>query len=69
MYNKEDYRDCLHSLLSHYKRHGFGEMSLYSALTGIPTIVVYELLMEAVPEEKENCEKRIKAIKDFFGYK
>lgn len=44
-------------------------MSLYSALTGVPVIVVYELLMEAVPEEKENCEKRIKAIKDFFGYK
>lgn len=43
-------------------------MSLYSALTGVPTIVVYELLMEAVPEEEENCKQRIKAIKDFFGY-
>lgn len=69
MFNKDDYKSSLPALLNHYRKYGFSEMSLFSALTGVPILVVYELLMDNIPQEKENCEKRIKEIKIFFGYK
>lgn len=67
MYNKEDYRSNKESIIKHYKKHGYDEMSTYSAMTGIPVIVVYELLAEEFPELKDKVEQSIKAINDFFG--
>lgn len=44
-------------------------MSAYSAMTGIPIIVVYELLEEEYPDMSKEFQARIKTIKDFFGIK
>jgi len=67
MYDKEDYRSNKESIVKHYIKHGFDEMSTYSAMTGIPVIVVYELLEEEYPELSDLVKQRIKAINDFFG--
>ena len=69
MYDKEDYRRNKESIIKHFKKHGIDEMSTYSAMTGIPVIVVYQLLEEEYPELKEEVKKRIKAINEFFGIK
>lgn len=69
MYDKEDYRANKKSIMKHYEKNGFNGMSSYSAMTGIPIIVVYEYIMEDYPELSDMVKERIKIINDFFGIK
>lgn len=69
MYDKEDYRRNKESIIKHYKKYGYSEMSMYSSLTGIPIIVVYQLLLEEYPELENKVAESIKAINEFFGIK
>jgi|11_taG_2_1085331.scaffolds.fasta_scaffold01085_22 hypothetical protein len=69
MYNKEDYRSNKESIVKHYEKRGLKDMASYSAMTGIPVVVVYELLQEEYPELEKELSDRIKAINDFFGIK
>lgn len=69
MYDKEDFRANKPAVIKHYEKKGFESLTDFSALTGVPIIVVYEYVKEDFPELGDMIDKRIKSIKDFFRIK
>lgn len=66
MFNKEDYRHLKSQIIVKIKKDGIEVVPEYAALTGVPLIVQYELILEDMPEHKEYCENQIKLLREFF---
>lgn len=65
--NKYHFRHSVPEILDTYDKQGIEYMGHYAALSGVPLVYVYEFVMENRVDAKSECEKRIKAIKDFYG--
>lgn len=69
MYNREDFIGQKHLVIKHFKKKGVSSdtVSEYCTLTGLPLVIVYEFIMEEMPEHSKLCKKKIKEINDFYG--
>lgn len=54
-------------IVRYFKERGVDKVSLYSATTFIPLIPIYVFIMEEMPEHKELCETKLKALMEFYG--
>jgi len=55
------------SILQQIDRAGIESIGLFCVLTMVPMVDAYEFIKDAIPEHKEFCNKKIKAIKKFYG--
>lgn len=69
MYDKKNYKHLKDKVIEVFETRGVDFISYYCALMSIPVIVAYQFILEEMPEHEEEMKKRIKGIKDFFGYK
>lgn len=56
-------------IIDYVTKSGVKNISLYSASTGIPLIVIYTYVAEEYPEYKELAEQKIKSLREFYGLK
>lgn len=50
------------------KKNGVAKISLFSATSGFPLIVVYTYVMEELTEYEELCKVKIAELNSFYGY-
>lgn len=63
----ELFRPQKNLILNFVKTKGVDKISVYSASTSIPLIVIYTYIAEELPEYKELAENKIKMLKEFYG--
>ena len=71
MYRTKDFLGQKKSIVNYFKKKGvsYDTISEFSALSGIPILVICEFIKESLPEHAEICNIKIKQIKDFFQIK
>lgn len=73
MFNKEDFRNSKPEIMRIInkdlgKGRGIRDVVTNLGLSyGIPLICIYEFVLEDMPEFKEDCEFKIKELKEFYG--
>lgn len=70
MFKKEDYIHLKDAVVKHFEKKGYSKHKVaeYSALSGIPLLILYEFIGEEFPEYEKECEKQRKFIKEYFKY-
>ena len=63
----ELFRPQKNLILNFVKTKGVDKISVYSASTSIPLIVIYTYILEELPEYKELAENKIKMLREFYG--
>lgn len=64
----ELFRPQKNLILNFVKTKGVDKISVYSASTSIPLIVIYTYILEELPEYKELAENKIKMLKEFYEF-
>lgn len=54
-------------IIDYVAKSGVKNISLYSASTGIPLIVIYTYVAEEYAEYRELAEEKIKSLREFYG--
>lgn len=54
-------------IIKYIERIGIENVSLYSATTGIPLLVIYHFILEDFPEHATMCHQKIKELMEFYG--
>jgi hypothetical protein len=62
------YRDRKADIIRHVERHGLSSLSFYCATVGFPVAAALVFCMEEWPEKREELEKRLEKVREFYGY-
>lgn len=62
------YRNGKADLVRHLERWGIDSLSFYCATVGFPVAAAVVFAIEEWPEEKEQLEKKLEVLKEFYGY-
>ena len=63
------YRIRKPDVISHVKKHGVNSISFFCATTGFPVAAACVFVKEEFPEHKEEMERKLEVLKEFYGYK
>lgn len=66
-FDPEIYRHRKKDFIEFYERNGLKRTEDLAAADSVPLVVFYTFILEDYPEHKEYCEKKIKALKEFYG--
>lgn len=62
------YRAGKNDLIRHVKKHGIESLSYYCAASAFPVAAAIVFCMEEWPEKREELEKRLEKVREFYGY-
>jgi hypothetical protein len=62
------YRQGKADLIRHVERWGIDSLSFYCATVGFPVAAAAVFCIEEWPQHKEVLEKKLEALKEFYGY-
>jgi hypothetical protein len=63
------YRGRKDDVISHVRKHGIHSISFFCATTGFPVAAACVFVKEEFPEHKEEMERKLDVLKEFYGYK
>jgi hypothetical protein len=66
-YDPEKYRHRKQEMVDVYNKLGLDRAITHCVCGGIPLIAFYTFIAEEVPEKREELQKRIDSLKDFYG--
>jgi len=56
-------------VIRHVKKNGLESLSLFCATCGVSLLAAHVYVSEDFPEYREECERKLRILKDFYGYK
>lgn len=64
----ESYRGSKENVIKYVKEKGLDTLSFFCSSTQFNIIVAYSYVMEDFPEYEVECKRKIKLLKEFYGY-
>lgn len=56
-------------VIKYVKKNGLESLSLFCSTAGLSCLVAHVYVSEDFPEYREECERKLRTLKDFYGYK
>lgn len=62
------FRKSKDELIKSVRKQGIDSLSIFCACTGLPVVAACLFLKEEFPDSAEKMDKKIEALKEFYGY-
>jgi hypothetical protein len=66
--NIEQFRSNKAELIKSIEKQGIDSLSLFCACTGLPVIAACFYVKEDLPQYDEEMDRKIAALREFYGY-